>query len=105
MMEPSRTIAVSCISPTRDDKAPLVAAQKVLAEYLDKIKAVAGVKRVQRCVCGGCYDFKVVTSLDAESFGAWEGAAFAPEAEVLDKLRAIPGVTSLETQTYTFMDM
>ena len=77
----------------------------MLAEYLDQIKAVAGGKRVQRCVCGECYDFKVVTSLDAASFGDWEGAAFSPEAEVLEKLKAIPGVTSLETQTYTFMDM
>ena len=69
------------------------------------MKAVKGVKSVQRVVCGGCLDFKVVTSLDAESFGAWEGAKFAPEETFLEKIKAIPGVTAVETQTYTLMQM
>ena len=47
------------------DKASLEAAQKVLDEYKAQVKAVAGVKNVQRVVCGGCLDFKVITSLDA----------------------------------------
>ena len=87
------------------DKAPLVAAQKVLAEHLSALKAMKGVKRVQRVVCGGCYDFKIITSLGAADFGTWEGAAFAPEAQILERLRAIDGVTSVETQTFTLMDM
>ena len=59
--------------------------------------------RCQRVVCGGCLDFKVVTALDAESFGEWEGAGFAPEAAFLEAAKAIPGVTTVETQTYTLM--
>lgn len=35
---------------------------------------------VQRVVCGGCLDFKVVTKLSAAAFGEWEKAKFAPEA-------------------------
>lgn len=42
-----------------DDKASLVAAQKALEEVLDEVKAVEGVKKVDRVVCGGCLDFKV----------------------------------------------
>ena len=60
---------------------------------------------MQRVVCGGCLDFKVVTSLDAESFGVWEGAKFAPEENFLATIKAIPGITTVETQTYTLMPM
>jgi hypothetical protein len=41
------------------DKAALVEAQKVLDGVLDEVKAIPGVKRVDRVVCGGCLDFKV----------------------------------------------
>jgi hypothetical protein len=37
----------------------LIASQKLLESNLDTIKAVKGVKDVQRVVCGGCKDFKV----------------------------------------------
>ena len=87
------------------DKASLVAVQDVLSSFESKIKAVAGVKRVQRIVCGGCLDFKVIVALDAGAFGAWEGAAFEPEAAFLAAVTAIPGVSSVETQTYTIMDV
>lgn len=87
------------------DKASLSAAQDILTGALAEVKAVAGVVSVQRVVCGGCLDFKVVTKLDAESFGKWEEAKFAPEESVLEKLKAVDGVTVVETQTYTLMDM
>ena len=35
--------------------------------------------------------------------GEWEGAGFAPEAAFLEAAKAIPGVTTVETQTYTLM--
>mmetsp|Transcript_3263 Transcript_3263/g.3953 ORF Transcript_3263/g.3953 Transcript_3263/m.3953 type:complete len:88 (+) Transcript_3263:1-264(+) len=82
-----------------------VAAQKELAGILEGLKTLDGVKRVQRCVCGGCLDFKVIVSLDSEKFGEWEKAEFAPEAEFLEALEAIEGITTVETQTYTLMDM
>merc|ERR1711976_311191 len=68
-----------------NDKASLAAAQKVLNEYRDQVRGVNGVKNVQRVVCGGCLDFKVITSLDAAVFGDWEKAEFAPEKEFLAK--------------------
>jgi len=88
-----------------DEKASLTELQKVLEEYLPTVKGIDGVKDVQRVVCGGCLDFKVVTSLEADKFGDWEGKEFSPESEFLEKLKAIKGVKQVETQTYTLMPM
>jgi len=88
-----------------NDKASLQEAQKVLDSVLADLKALDGYKQVQRVVCGGCLDFKVITSLKADDFGAWEKNAFAPEAIVLEKLKAIEGVSQVETQTFTLMPM
>ena len=64
-----------------------------------------GVKSVQRIVCGDCQDFKVVTSVEEPKFGAWEGNQFAPEEDFLEKLKAIDGIDTVETQTVTLMPM
>lgn len=87
------------------DKASLAAAQELLNGVVAELKAIDGVKNVQRIVCGGCLDFKVVTALSADAFGAWSDKAFAPETDFLAKLQAIDGITQVETQTYTLMPM
>lgn len=48
-----------------DDKKSLSAVQDQLNAFESKIKSVTGVKKVQRIVCGGCLDFKVIVALDA----------------------------------------
>jgi hypothetical protein len=78
-----------------------VEAQKALEAILPDVKKVDGVKSVERIVCGGCLDFKVITSLPAEQFGEWEAKEFAPEAAFLEKLKGIDGVSLVETQTFT----
>ena len=88
-----------------NDKASLVEAQKLLASVLDELKAIDGVTGVQRIVCGGCLDFKVITSLSVDTFGAWQEAEFAPEKDFLAKLAAIDGISVIETQNYTLMKM
>jgi hypothetical protein len=88
-----------------NEKKSLQEAQKALDAVLADIKKVDGVKGVQRVVCGGCMDFKVITSLPADKFGAWEENKFAPEEEFLTKLKTISGISSVETQTYTIMPM
>ena len=88
-----------------DEKKSLAELQKVLSKYLSDVKGVDGVKDVQRVVCGGCLDFKVITSLNGDKFGKWEEAGFAPEEKFLSDIKAIPGVTVVETQTYTLMPM
>ena len=42
-----------------NEKKSLVETQKALGEILEELKAVDGVKKVDRVVCGGCMDFKV----------------------------------------------
>ena len=42
-----------------DNKKSLSDAQAALDEVLAELKALPGVKSVQRVVCGGCHDFKV----------------------------------------------
>jgi hypothetical protein len=85
-----------------DDKKSLQELQKVLNESKAEIKKIDGAK-VQRIVCGGCLDFKVVISLPESKFGDWEGKGFAPEESFLEKIKKIDGVTLVETQTYTLM--
>ena len=68
---------------------------------LPALKALPGFKDVVRIVCGDCQDFQVVTALDAGKYGDWASSAFAPEEDFLNKLRAIPGISQVETQTYT----
>lgn len=88
-----------------NDKASLVEAQKALESVLPTIKKVDGVLSVERIVCGGCLDLKVVTTLPADKFGGWEEKGFAPEADFLKKLEGISGISVIETQTYTKMPM
>jgi hypothetical protein len=88
-----------------NDKKSLQEAQKVLMEVITDLKAVDGVQDVQRVVCGGCLDFKIITKLSAEKFGPWSESGFPPEETFLEKLKAIDGITQVETQTYTIMPM
>jgi hypothetical protein len=87
-----------------DDKRSLVKAQAVLDKLLTELQAVTGVTRIQRIVCGQCNDFKVITTLEEEAFGAWAEGGFAPEKEFLAGLEAA-GCGAIETQTFTIEDV
>jgi len=82
--------------------ASLEACSKVLAEYLPELKAIEGAT-VNRLVCGGCLDFKVMVTQPLDGYGPWEEAGHPPEADFIAKLKAIPGVSQVETQTITNM--
>jgi hypothetical protein len=82
-----------------------MAAQAKLEEVLAEVSSVEGVASVQRVVCGGCHDFKVITKLPEKAFKEWEAAKFAPEETFLAALKAIPGITTVETQTYTLEEV
>ena len=84
------------------DSASLKACQSLLEEYLPKIKALPKAS-VTRQVCGGCMDFKVSISQPLDEHGAWAEAEYNPlEAEFVEKLKAIEGVSQVETQEITF---
>lgn len=38
-------------------------------------------------------------------YDAWAAADFKPEPEFIETLKDIPGITKVETQTYTIMPM
>merc|ERR1719291_950836 len=94
-----------CKFSTDSDNASLMAAQAKLEEILPEVSSVDGAASVQRVVCGGCHDFKVITKLPKASFEKWEKEAFAPEADFLKALKAIPGISAVETQTYTLEEV
>jgi hypothetical protein len=86
-----------------DDKKSLQELQIALDGIIVDLKTIDGVTGVQRVVCGGCLDFKVIVSLTEEKFGEWEATEFAPEESFLEKIGKIDGVSVVETQTYTLM--
>merc|ERR1719181_1954592 len=82
------------------DSASLKACQELLGEYLPKLKALPKAE-ITRQVCGGCLDFKVSIVQPLEEHGAWAEAEYNPlEAEFLEKLKAIDGVSQVETKVY-----
>ena len=88
-----------------NNKASLIAAQKLLQEHLASIRSIPGFKSVQRIVCGSCMDFKVIVALEEPSYGAWAAKDHMPESAFLASARDIKGVTAVETQTVTLMPM
>mmetsp|Transcript_20581 Transcript_20581/g.42035 ORF Transcript_20581/g.42035 Transcript_20581/m.42035 type:complete len:149 (+) Transcript_20581:137-583(+) len=83
----------------------LEAVAKVLDESLPEIKKASGDITVNRLVCGGCLDFKLMMTVPLEDFGPWEEAGFPPEKDFLEKIKAIEGVSLVETQTITNMEI
>jgi hypothetical protein len=67
-----------------EDKSSLTAAQDILTAHAAALKSVAGVKSVQRIVCGGCHD--VSASKRARSMpglAAHQSCASAPSSSRL----------------------
>eukprot|EP00036_Acanthoecidae_sp_10tr_P007353 CAMPEP_0182916364 /NCGR_PEP_ID=MMETSP0105_2-20130417/894_1 /TAXON_ID=81532 ORGANISM="Acanthoeca-like sp., Strain 10tr" /NCGR_SAMPLE_ID=MMETSP0105_2 /ASSEMBLY_ACC=CAM_ASM_000205 /LENGTH=112 /DNA_ID=CAMNT_0025053311 /DNA_START=32 /DNA_END=370 /DNA_ORIENTATION=+ len=94
---------VRCKWSPDNDKASLAACQKVLETFLPKLKAVDGVKSVQRLVCGDCFDFKVLVSVEEPKFGGFMEANADTEAAIVGELGKIDGVQMVDTQTITVM--
>jgi len=82
----------------------LAACQKLLEDYLPQLKALPSAE-VSRVVCGGCGDFKVIVNQPAVEHDAWKEKGFAPEAEFIEKLKAIEGTTRVECQEFTLTKM
>ena len=89
----------------KSDSESLEAIAKVVDEYLPKIKEASSGATVNRLVCGSCLDFKLMTTVPLEDFGPWEEKEFAPEGEFLAKLKEIEGVSQIETQTITNVEI
>ena len=91
------------IHPYPLDSESLEAIAKVVDELLPEIKAISDGITVNRLVCGGCLDFKLMMTVPLEDFGSWEEGGHEPESKFLEKIKAIEGVSQVETQTITNM--
>merc|ERR1711957_240944 len=89
----------------KSDSESLEAIAKVVDEYLPQIKAVSADAKVNRLVCGSCLDFKLMTTVPLADYGPWEEKEHFPEKEFLEKITAIEGVSQVETQTITNVEI
>eukprot|EP01083_Nonionella_stella_P077094 210329_1 len=89
----------------KDTSESLESIAAVVDEMLPTIKGISDDITVNRLVCGGCLDFKLMLTVPLEDFGAWEESGYAPESEFLEKISAIEGVSMVETQTITNMEI
>lgn len=87
------------------DKNTLEELQATFEKINVDLSAVEGVSSVQRVVCGGCHDFKIITKLPVDKFHAWEKTNFAPEEQFLAAIKNIDGVSAVESQTYTLEEV
>jgi len=83
----------------------LEAIAAVVDDLLPTIKGISDDITVNRLVCGGCLDFKLMMTVPLDDFGPWEESGYAPESEFLEKIKAIEGVSMVETQTITNMEI
>jgi len=90
---------------SENDKKSLVEVNQLMNKFTPKLKTIDGFKSLQRIVCGQCNDFKLITAVNSNTFGKWAQTEFEPESEFLSSVKSIPGVSSVETQTYTLMDI
>ena len=81
-----------CKWDSDNDKKSLTELQSLIESVLAEVKAVDGVQSVQRIVCGGCHDFKIIVALAAETFIYWEEKGFAPETDFIAKMKEIAGM-------------
>ena len=81
----------------------MTAGQSLIEEYLPKIKALNGLKSVQRVVCGDCKDLKLIIAFEADKFDKLAEANL--EEGFLAGLKDIDGIDTIETQTFTLMPM
>ncbi|GBG28760.1 Hypothetical Protein FCC1311_049812 [Hondaea fermentalgiana] len=86
-----------------NDKASLVALQKLIDEVKPALKEIKGLQGVQRMVCGECKDLRLIVRVEAGAFKEWAETSFGPEETFLSKAKEIEGVSQIETQTYTLM--
>uniref|UniRef100_A0A7S0AID6 Uncharacterized protein n=1 Tax=Pyrodinium bahamense TaxID=73915 RepID=A0A7S0AID6_9DINO len=81
----------------------LTDAQALLTKFVGELKKVPDVKSVQRIVCTIDSDFKVIVAVSRTAYSDWEAKQFEPEKAFIAELKAIPGISKVETQKYTIM--
>mmetsp|Transcript_63940 Transcript_63940/g.187569 ORF Transcript_63940/g.187569 Transcript_63940/m.187569 type:complete len:147 (+) Transcript_63940:57-497(+) len=87
-----------------DNKKSLIQCQAVLEDIVvPAMRNYHGMLSIQRVVCGGNKDFKVIVKMGLDAFDDWASLNYQPEEDVVAALMDIDGVSKIETQTYTIM--
>ena len=82
---------VHMVAPT-GDKASLKAAQALLLEHLATVKAVPGVKSVQRIICGGWCALRLCRlNRDRPDLCVWLVATTSRSSPRSTQVRTVPG--------------
>jgi hypothetical protein len=79
--------------------------QQVVDGHLHSIRSLDGLESIHRVVCEDFHDWKLIVTLHESNFAVWECDSFTFESEILKEIEACEGVTMIETQTYTFVDL
>ena len=70
-----------------------------------EINTISGLKDVQRVVCGGCQDYKIIISVSAAEFEAFSKGGHGPEDKFIGALKLLENCFNVETQSYTLESM
>ena len=89
----------------KSDSESLEAIAKAVDKYLPSIKDASDDITVNRLVCGSCLDFKLMMTVPLDDFGPWEEKGFEPESDFLEAIKAIDGVSQVEPQTITNVEV
>merc|ERR1719215_1956005 len=90
-----------CKWSEENEKKSLVLCQQVMAEVvIPQLRNTIGVLSVQRVVCGGNKDFKIIVKMGLDSFNDWAAHNFSPENEVVEALLSVEGVSEIAAQTW-----
>jgi len=89
----------------KTDSESLAGVAAVVADLLPTIKGVSPGVTIHRLVCGSCLDFKLQVTVPLEDYGAWEESGHPPEGDFLERIGQISGISQVETQTITKMEI
>ncbi|GMH49361.1 hypothetical protein TL16_g07188, partial [Triparma laevis f. inornata] len=89
----------------KTDSASLAAVAAEVEKVLPAVKGLSANVKVNRLVCGACLDFKLMITQDLDDYGPWSEKDHAPEADFIEAIKGIEGISQVETQTITNMEI
>jgi len=107
-LSPAACPSIACAASgagNKSDSESLAAVAAVVTEHLAEIKALSPNVKVNRFVCGSCLDFKLLITQDLDDYGPWAESDHKPEGNFVKKISAIEGISAVEVQTITNMEI
>jgi len=89
----------------KTDSESLAAVATIVDDMLPTLKGLSPGVTINRLVCGSCLDFKLMITMPLDDYGPWSEKDHAPESDFLSKIKAIDGISVVESQTITNMEL